>query len=317
MHEQIQHEQGRRKSIMPTLASTKQRQFGEQVDVAASLHPNIESLANEHKAEVLAFLAERPLHTVYMAGYILDNGVVSPLNRGSFYGYRNQQGQLEGVALVGHATLFEIRSDEALAAFATLAQSATRTHMLMGESEKVENFWTLYGEGGQAPRLVCRELLFEQRFPVEVKEPVQGLRRATLRDLERLLPVHAQMAFEESGVNPMEKDPNGFRLRCARRIEQGRVWVLFENGHLIFKADIVSDTGQVAYLEGIYVTPEERGQGVGLRCLSQLTRNLLARVTAVSLLVNEKNQGAASFYQQAGFKLRANYDTIFLEQKSA
>lgn len=285
-----------------------------QVTGTASL---IVTLAEEHKAEVLAFLSERPLHTVYLTGYILDNGIVSPLNRGSFYGYRNAEGKLEGVALIGHATLFEIRSDEALAAFASLAQGSSRTHMLMGEMEKVELFWNLYGEGGQAPRLICRELLFEQRFPVEVKKPVVGLRRATLRDLEMLLPVHARMAFEESGVNPLEKDANGFRLRCARRIEQGRVWVLIENGRLLFKADIISDTPDVVYLEGIYVDPQERGNGIGRRCLSQLTRNLLARTKTVSLLVNEINQEASTFYLKAGFKLRAHYDTIFLQQVSA
>lgn len=277
----------------------------------------IEALAEQHKAEILGFLAERPLHTVYLAGFIRDNGVISPLNRGTFYGYRNSEGRLEGVALIGHAILFEARSDESVDAFASLAQKSSRTHMLMGEVEKVEQFWSLYVEGGQAPRMMCRELLFEQKFPVLVRKPVQGLRRATLRDLELLLPIQAEMAFNESGVNPLEKDPNGFRLRCARRIEQGRVWVLFENGRLQFKADIMSDTPEVIYLEGVYVAPEERGHGLGRRCLSQLTRNLLARTKVVSLLVNEQNEGASEFYSKAGFKLRAHYDTIFLQQTSA
>jgi uncharacterized protein len=276
-----------------------------------------EPLAEKHKAEILAFLQERPLHTVYMTGCILDNGVVSPLNRGSFYGYRDRGGRLEGVALIGHATLFEARSDASLAAFAALAQKCTRTHVLFGEIEKVGNFWSHYARGGQEPRLICRELLFEQKYPVEVKEPVRGLRKATLADLELVMPVHARMAEEESGVNPMDKDPIGFRLRCARRIEQGRVWVLVQEGRLIFKADVVSETSEVIYLEGIYVAAEDRGQGVGRRCLAQLTRNLLARTKTVSLLVNELNQAASNFYLKAGFKLRAHYDMIFLQQASA
>jgi predicted GNAT family acetyltransferase len=299
---------------MLTAANTKKAHNEQTARPQAFTRPGVESLTDGHKAEILSFLAERPLHTVYLTGFIMDNGVVNPLNRGSFYGYRNSSGRLEGVALIGHATLFEIRSSEALAAFASLAQGSASTHMLMGEMERVENFWNLYSEGGQAPRLMCRELLFEQRFPVEVKKPVQGLRRATLRDLEMLLPIHAALAFEESGVNPMEKDPNGFRLRTARRIEQGRVWVLIEDGRLLFKADIVSDTPEVIYLEGIYVAPEDRGQGLGRRCLSQLTRNLLARTKIVSLLVNEQNERASDFYLKAGFKLRAHYDTIFLQQ---
>ncbi|MDT5062158.1 MAG: uncharacterized protein QOH63_2617 [Acidobacteriota bacterium] len=279
--------------------------------------PVVEPLANEQRAEVLAFLSERPLHTVYLAGYILDNGVVSPLNRGSFYGYRNTEGRLEGVALIGHATLFEARSAEALAAFAQLAQACSWSHMLLGEMEKVESFWGCYAEGGQSPRLMCRELLFELRFPVVVKKPVRGLRRATLRDLEMVMPVQAELAQNESGINPLEKDPQGFRMRCARRIEQGRVWVLIENGQLLFKAEVLTETPEVAYLEGIYVAPEERGLGLGLRCLTQLSRNLLARAKSLSLLVNEQNEDAASFYLKAGFKLRSQYDTIFLQQAAS
>ena len=301
---------------MPTLANRKMATDA-QMAVIASFCPKAELLTNGHRAEILSFLAVRPLHTVYLAGFIQDNGVVSPLNRGSFYGYRNSAGQLEGVALIGHATLFEARSDEALAAFAALAQSCSRTHMLLGEMDKVGSFWNHYSDGGQAPRLMCRELLFEQRFPVEVKKPVRGLRQATLDDLDLVMPVQAEMAYEESGVNPMEKDPNGFRLRCARRIEQGRIWVLVEDGRLVFKADIISDTSEVIYLEGIYVAPESRGNEIGRRCLSQLTQNLLMRTKTVSLLVNEQNQKASAFYVKAGFKMRAQYDTIFLQQASA
>ncbi|HEX8096822.1 MAG TPA: hypothetical protein VF507_02245, partial [Pyrinomonadaceae bacterium] len=80
-------------------------------------------LTNEHKAEVLDFLAARPLHTVIMTGHIQDNGLESPNNRGTFYGCRNSAGRLEGVALIGHATLIEARTDEALRAFAKVAQT--------------------------------------------------------------------------------------------------------------------------------------------------------------------------------------------------
>jgi predicted GNAT family acetyltransferase len=284
---------------------------------ADSKNLQVRALTTGQENEVLAFLSARPIHTVFMAGMIRDNGLENYFNRGTFYACYNDEGKIEGVALIGHATLFEARSDEALMAFADLAQKSSRTHMLLGEMERVEHFWSHYAEGGQAPRLMCRELLFEQKFPVEVKKPVRGLRRATLDDLELVLPVQAEMAFDESGINPMEKDPNGFRLRCARRIEQGRVWVLIEDGRLIFKADIMSDTSEVVYLEGIYVAPEARGKEIGRRCLSQLTRNLLARTKTVSLLVNEQNQKASAFYVKAGFKLRAHYDTIFLQQASA
>jgi ribosomal protein S18 acetylase RimI-like enzyme len=274
--------------------------------------PAVQALAEEHREEALQFLASRPVHTVVMASFIRDNGMASALNRGTFYGCRDEEGRLLGVALIGHATLVETDSDEALAAFARVARGCPRTHVMMGERDRIERFWEYYAEDGRSPRLICRELLMEQRWPIQVRDPVPDLRLATPGDLDQVMAVQAQMAFAESGINPMEADPEGFRRRCLRRIEQGRVWVWTEGGRLIFKADIVSETPEVKYVEGVWVSPDQRGRGYGLRCLSQLSRELLARSSAVTLLVNEKAQEAVSFYRRAGYKPCSHYDTIFL-----
>lgn len=273
-------------------------------------------LTDESKAEVLNFLAERPLHTVAMTGFIRDNGLVSPANRGAFYGVRNDQGKLEGVALIGHATLMETRSERAIHAFAGVAQKCLTTHLILGEQERIEEFWSFYEAGGQQMRLACRESLFELRWPVEVQEEVSGLRLARIEELELIIPVQARMAFEESGVNPLERDPEGFRQRCQRRIEQGRTWILVEDGTLLFKADVISDTREVVYLEGIWMNQKGRGTGHGVRCMSQLSKELLQRTKSISLLVDEKNKRAQAFYRKCGFKFLATYDTIFLEQRN-
>ncbi|MCA1607010.1 MAG: hypothetical protein LC775_16420, partial [Acidobacteria bacterium] len=80
-------------------------------------------LTEEDRNEVLAFLAERSTHTVCMAGFIRDNGLVSPHNRGTFYGCRNSESRLEGVALIGHATLIEARTSRAMREFGLVAQT--------------------------------------------------------------------------------------------------------------------------------------------------------------------------------------------------
>ena len=274
---------------------------------------SIEQLTSTHEAEVLDFLSRRPIHTVAMVGFISDNGLVSPLNRGTFYGCRNRRGEIEGVALIGHATLMETTTDRALQAFAEIAQQTTNTHMIMGEQERINEFWNHYAEGGQAMRLACRELLFELHWPIAVHEQVPGLRLTTVDDLQLVMPVQAQMACDESGVNPLEKDPEGFRQRCTRRIEMGRTWILVQNNTLLFKADVISDTPEVIYLEGVWVNPDERGKGYGLRCMSQLAQTLLSRSESLCLLVNEKNTAAQLFYKRAGYKVRSVYDTIFVE----
>jgi uncharacterized protein len=276
----------------------------------------LRQLTDEHEAEALGFLVARSVDALYMTGLINDNGMESPFNRGTFYGYCDGDGRLEGIALIGHATLVETRSEAAMAAFARLAQAYRRAHVMVGEQEKLGRFWKHYAASDHAaPRLLCRELLFEQRWPVAALEPVAGLRRATLDELLPVLAVQARLAEAESGVNPLEADPEGFRLRTARRIEQGRVWVWMKDGRLIFKADIMSETADVTYLEGVYVHADERGKGYGRRCMSQLGQELLGRTGSLCLLVNERNKDAQAFFFKAGYKLRNCYDTIFLQQQ--
>src|SRR5829696_5787384 len=95
-------------------------------------------LMEEDRLEVLAFLAERPTHTVCIASFIRDNGLISPLNRGTFYGCRNSEGRLEGVALIGHATLLEARTTRAMREFGLIAQTHQRKHMILGEKHSIE-----------------------------------------------------------------------------------------------------------------------------------------------------------------------------------
>lgn len=262
--------------------------------------------------EVLDFLAARPIHTVYMTSMIRDNGLVSPHNRGSFYACRNGRGQLEGVALLGHATIIEARTESAISAFARLARNCQNAHLIRGEREPINSFWKYYVNSGQEPRLICRERLFEMRRPVLFQEAVADLRRATTSDLDKVLAVNASMAFEEGGTSPLQKDPSGFRNRTARRIEQGRIWVWFQAERLIFKADVVAETPEVTYLEGIHVHSEERCKGYGLRCLTQLSDILLAGSQSVCLTVNDKNKKAVGLYEKAGYQFNSDYETIYL-----
>jgi ribosomal protein S18 acetylase RimI-like enzyme len=271
----------------------------------------VETLENKEYNEVLAFLEKRPIYTAYLSGIIRDNGLQSHLNRGTFYGYRNQLRQLEGVALIGHATLMETLSDQATQAFAKTAQRCKGVHLIMCEENRTDKFWSYYADEGQEMRHACRELLFELRWPLEVSQ-VSNLRLATFHDLPLLIPVHAEMALEESGIDPRQQDAAGFFERYGRRIEQGRTWVLTEGGKLQFKAEVVAETPETTCIEGVWVNPQARRQGYGRRCMSQLARMLLGRTKSICLFVNDENEDAQRFYKHAGYHLRTVYDTIFL-----
>jgi hypothetical protein len=276
----------------------------------------VHALANEHQAEVLAFLARRPIHTVCMAGYILDHGIVSPLNRGTFYGCRSKGGSLQGVALIGHATLLEAQSDEALRAFAGLKHKYETSHLVRGEHSMIERFWREYAEFGNERRLACRELLLEHVNIPETYGPIPNLQPATPGDLETVMNINADLLQAECGINPISKDLEGFRKRLLSRIEQGRIWTWCRDNRLVFKADVFAETPAMAYLEGVYVNPLDRGQGHGVRCMSQLTRLLLKRSQSICLLINERRRRLENFYKKSGYHARGWYDTIYLHRQA-
>ena len=83
----------------------------------------------------------------------------------------------------------------------------------------------------------------------------------------------------------------------------------------MFKADIISETSDVVYLEGVWVSEEKRSNGYGASCMSELSRSLLKRAKSVCLLVNYKNTSAQAFYRRCGYQFRATYLTIFLPKK--
>ncbi|HEV3471327.1 MAG TPA: GNAT family N-acetyltransferase [Pyrinomonadaceae bacterium] len=271
-----------------------------------------EPLAEAQCEEALAFLGERPLHTVVMAGLMRQYGARVPWPRGRFYGCRDARGRLEGVALVGRATMLEARGAAALAAFARQARRCPSVRMIMAEAGDLESFWRHYAPGGREARVVRRELFYEFSRPSGGEDEAGGLRRATPRDLEQIVEAHARLFFEESGVDPLAEDAEGFRRRCALRVEAGRVWALFAGGELVFKADAVTETPEATYIEGVWVNPAHRLKGYGRRCWAALSRALLERAPAFCGLVNAENAAARHFYRSVGGVLFGDYDKVYL-----
>lgn len=271
----------------------------------------IEALSNKNTDEVLAFLARRSVHTVFMSGLIRDNGLVSFGNRGTFFGCRDQRERLKGVALVGPKTLVET---SCAAAFETLGNLITENrgaHLIRGERQQIELLLEHYAAAGRQPRVLRSEMLFVQVAPADGIEPETNLRLANSDDLAFVTSINAALAEEAIGINPMTNDPQGMLERTERRIAQGRVWILSQNGNAIFKADIISDTPQVVFLEGVFVRWQERRKGHGIRCLTQLALNLLQRTNSICLVVNKENVEAQAFYDKAGFRFARPYNTAY------
>lgn len=293
-----------------------------EVEVAASALPplkegvaggvvSVDALLLEDYAEALAFLSLRPIHTVFMAGLLIDNGLASPFNRGEFYGHRNKSGELEAVGLIGQKTVIEAHSEEAFVSLMRLALAHPKLQLIRGEENRMELLLAHLKRTEQAPRLVCRELLLEQTSVLKGLETVEELCNAAPRDLDEIISINSAMALEETGSNPLKRDLKGMMERTLRRIELGRVWMLARAGRIIFKAEVISAMPEAVFLEGIYVHPEERGRGIGSRCLTQLGNILLERVRSITLVVNQENRRALALYQRLNYQFRNPYLTVY------
>lgn len=268
-------------------------------------------LNQEDQSEVLRFLVERPLQTFGLLGMIHDNGLVSPHNRGDFYAYRGEGNELEGVALIGYNTIIDARSEEAIQVFADLAKAVVNPFLILAQEPQSERFMEYYSDALYNCTAIDRYLLFRHGDTSEKHNPIRDVRLATINDLELVAWAHNQSGIEETDVDGLARDPEGFTARCARRIQRGRTWVWIDGNKLILKLEVVTATPELAYLESLWVHPDERAKGYGSRFLNQVGEYLLKTSASVCLLAEETNTTAHRLYLKAGYEVVDCFRAMF------
>jgi len=138
------------------------------------------------------------------------------------------------------------------------------------------------------------------------------VRRTNQRDLAVVYPACVAMHTEELGVSPEAGGAGDlYRARVMQLIERGWSFARIEAGRVVFKAEIASVTPYACQVQGVYVDPALRGQGLataGMAAVAEIARREIAPV--VSLYVNEHNLSARRAYEKAGFVTTAEFGTI-------
>src|SRR5689334_21407427 len=90
------------------------------------------------------------------------------------------------------------------------------------------------------------------------------VRPVRMEELDRYLPAAVAMFTEEVGVDPRAGDGGvGYRARVAELVHAGRAFARFEDGEVVFKAEIGALSRQVGQIQGVWVHPGYRGRGLG------------------------------------------------------
>ncbi len=203
-----------------------------------------------------------------------------------------------------------VPSGRGCGAFAADAVRA-RARMVIGEQQAVSELWDAVRRKLPRPR--------EDRpgQPVYVitaaPEPGgSGLRPAALTDLELLVPACARAHKVELGVDPLERDADGFRWRTRAQIEDGRSWLWVDDGVILFKAEASAWTPAAVQLQQVWTDPEARGSGNASRGLRDLIGLLLRRVPRVCLFVRAENAPAIALYETIGMEHVLDYRSVLL-----
>ena len=137
-----------------------------------------------------------------------------------------------------------------------------------------------------------------------------GLREATLADLTVLVPACAAAHEEEIGINPLDRDPDGFRWRTQAQIGEGRSWIWAEDDTILFKAEASAWTPEAVQLQQVWVDPAARGRGNAQRGMRDLCRRLLEHVPRVCLFVRPENAPAIRVYEAIGMQRTISYRSL-------
>jgi ribosomal protein S18 acetylase RimI-like enzyme len=248
--------------------------------------------------QVLAFCAEEPVERVFLED-IARRGL------GRFTALAGDDGRLVSLCHVGANV---VPSGERCASFADAAVRG-QARMIIGEERAVTELWDEAARRMPTPRddrpgqpvYVLRE----RPEPGET-----GLRAATRADLERLVPACAAAHREEIGIDPLRRDPDGFRWRTRAQIEEGRSWVWLEDDVILFKAEASAWTPAAVQLQQVWVDPAARRRGHAQRGMRDLCRLLLEQVPTVCLFVRPENEPALRLYDSIGMERTISYRSL-------
>src|SRR5205814_9158954 len=131
-----------------------------------------------------------------------------------------------------------------------------------------------------------------------------------IEDLEQLVPACAAAHREEIGIDPLARDPDGFRWRTRAQIEEGRSWLWTDDATILFKAEASAWTPSAVQLQQVWVDPAVRGVGNAQRGMRDLCRLLLRRVPVVCLFVRAENAPAIRVYEAIGMLRTISYRSL-------
>src|SRR6516162_2135397 len=261
-------------------------------------------LDDRDRAAAMAVCDQDQVSNVFVASRIRALGLEPGRLGAQIWGFE-QNGQLTSLCYAG-ANLVPVQAaSAAVTAFADRAlRQGRRCSSIVGPSTAVTELWRLLRpHWGPARDVRAAQPLMAIDGPPEVAAD-PAVRRVRSGEIDVLMPACIAMFTEEVGVSPLAGDGGAaYRARVTELIRTGRAFARVEDGQVIFKAEVGAATPQACQVQGVWVRPEYRGQGLaapGMAAVVIEARRTISPV--VSLYVNDFNTAGRATYRRAGFR---------------
>ena len=264
------------------------------------------------KAE--AFLAEREKLCVAACARFLN----IKTSRGHVWYLGESEDEIKALLLHSHRTLFPVFDDNQRITgprFLNRFLGKAKIHAVQGLRHDAELLETLMeNQGYFAAERMDYYLMSLDAPPIpaafrDIKKSPAGLvlRKPVPGDEDSLFIL--QSAYEKEEVIPVNStfDPAYCRLNLRRIISSEQIIVAELDGQVVGKINTSAESFTRFQIGGVYVRPDYRGLGIGLKMTLSLSESLLARGKGLTLFVKKRNTAAAKVYRKAGFGIFADY----------
>ncbi|MFT4188181.1 MAG: GNAT family N-acetyltransferase [Aeromicrobium sp.] len=223
-------------------------------------------------------------------------------------------GRLEAVCHVGANIVPCEAGPEAVDAFAeVIGTSPVRPASIAGPEDAVTRLWSRLEPRWGAPRSLRVGQPFLVLDRASEVAPDLRVRRVVMDEIDVLYPACVRMFTEEVGVHPEVSHASMYRARIAQLITHGWAFAIVEDDRVLFKAELGAVTDRACQVQGVWVDPEFRGQGLSVPGMAGVVNLLRDQVApAVNLYVNSYNDRALRVYARVGFRRHTTFATVLL-----
>jgi predicted GNAT family acetyltransferase len=270
----------------------------------------VRRLSGADRAAVTHLLEREPVAAVLVAERMEQLGRFAWPKDVTLLGYGRRM--IESICWVG-ANLVPICAEPpAVAAFAEVLAGEQRwCSSIVGPADAVLGLWERLGaQWGPCREVRPNQPLLVAKGPPPIS-PDPHVRLAGPADLPALFPAAVAMYTEEVGVSPLVDGGSGYRERIAELIRAGRAYVRMVDGQVVFKAELAVVSRHTAQVQGVWVAPRWRGQGIGTAAMAAVVSDALRRFApTVSLYVNDFNRPARLVYEKCGFQQAGTFASV-------